>query len=379
MLHRVFGPGRRTVAAASILLLTACAVHGQDASAERDALVVETILRLEQVDLDAKPRTKEAVLRWLNAHPGEDRFFDVVERFRIHEAAASLLSLAVTRADETAGVRAARLLLELDPERVDAVLDAAEADAAPAAALVTALGAVGGRQAIDRLDCCLGDARLPPAVRAAAAAALGRSRAGGDLLLSRIRAEKLPAELRVPAATALAASPDAAIRAAAAAILPAPTSAEAKPLPPLGDLARMPGDAARGGQLFATRAACATCHVVGGTGKDVGPNLSAIGAKLPAEALLVAILDPSAGISHNYETFIATTEDGRTVHGLLVSRSDDEVVIKDAAGVVHTLAAAQVEELTKSPLSLMPSGLEKTMTAQELADLVAYLVSLKTP
>jgi putative heme-binding domain-containing protein len=118
---------------------------------------------------------------------------------------------------------------------------------------------------------------------------------------------------------------------------------------------------------------------VGGTGKDVGPNLSAIGAKLPAEALLVAILDPSAGISHNYETFIATTEDGRTVNGLLVSRSDDEVVIKDAAGVVHTLAAAEVEELTKSPLSLMPSGLEKTMTAQELADLVAYLVSLKTP
>lgn len=377
MLHRVFRPGCGSGAAAAILLVAACAARGQESSPQRDALVVETILRLEQVDLDAKPRTKEAVLRWLAANPGDERFFEVLERFRIREAADALVSLATTRADETAGVRAARMLLELDAARVDALITAAEADAGRAAALVTALGAAGGRRALDRVDRCLDDERLPLAVRAAAATALGRSRAGGDLLLSRTRDGRLPAELRFTAAAALAGSPDAAIRDAAATILPPPTSADATPLPPLGELARMPGDAVRGGKLFSSRATCGNCHVVRGEGKDVGPNLSAIGAKLPAEALLVAILDPSAGISHNYETFIATTEDGRTISGLLVSRTDDEVVIKDAAGVVHALAAADIEELTKSPLSLMPSGLEKTMTAQDLADLVAYLLSLK--
>ena len=139
----------------------------------------------------------------------------------------------------------------------------------------------------------------------------------------------------------------------------------------------MPGDAARGRRLFATRATCGNCHVVRGEGKDVGPNLSEIGAKLPAEALLVAILDPSAGISHNYETFVATTDDGRALTGLLVSRTDAEIVLKDAAGILHALPADRVEELQKSPVSLMPAGLEKTMTAQDLADLVAYLVSLK--
>ena len=63
--------------------------------------------------------------------------------------------------------------------------------------------------------------------------------------------------------------------------------------------------------------------------------------------------------------------------GLLVSRTDAEIVLKDATGVVHALPADEVEELTKSTVSLMPAGLAKTLTAQDLADLVAYLVSLK--
>jgi len=377
MMSRGFRPGRRPGAAVVMLLLAALAAHGQDASPQRDALVVETLLRLENVDLDAKPRTKEAVLRWLGVNPGSDRFFEVVERFRIREAADALVSLAATRPDDTAGVRAARVLLELDPARFDAVIAAAGDDAVPAAALLTALGASGGREPLDRLARSLDDASLPLAVRAAAVSALGRSREGGELLLARTRSGELPVEVRVTAAAALAAAPDAAIRDAAATILPLPATADAAPLPPLQELTRMPGDAARGRRLFATRATCGNCHVVRGEGKDVGPNLSEIGAKLPAEALLVAILDPSAGISHNYETFIATTDDGRVLTGLLVSRTDAEIVLKDATGVVHALPADEVEELTKSTVSLMPAGLAKTLTAQDLADLVAYLVSLK--
>lgn len=381
MLPGVLRPGCRTAAAAAaaILFLAAYPARGEDGASQRDALVVETILRLENVDLDAKPRTKEAVLRWLAGNPGSDRFFEVVERFRIREAADALVSLAATRPADTTGVRAARVLLDLDPARLDTVIAAADDDAGRAAALLTALGAAGGRDTLDRLARCFGEERLPLEVRVAATTALGRSREGGEFLLARMREGTLPAELRFTAATALAAAPDAAIRAAAATLLPLPTTADAEPLPPLQDLARMPGDAARGRGLFATRATCGNCHVVRGDGKDVGPNLSGIGAKLSAEALLVAILDPSAGISHNYETFLATTDDGRALTGLLVSRTDAEIILKDAAGVVHALPADQVEELQKSPVSLMPAGLEKTMTAQDLADLVAYLVSLQGP
>ena len=376
MFLRVLRPGRGV--AAAILLLAACPVLGQDSSPQRDALVVETILRLDSVNLDAKPRTKEAVLRWLAANPGSDRFFDVVERFRIREAADALVSLATTRPDDTAGVRAARVLLDIDSARIDAVIAAADADPGRAAALVTALGGAGGREALARLTCCLGEERLPLGVRVAAATALGRSREGGEFLLARAREGALPIDVRFTVATALAASPADAIRAEAASVLPLPTTADATPLPPLRELARMPGDAAQGRRLFTARATCSNCLVVRGEGKEVGPNLSEIGAKLSAEALLVAILEPSAGISHNYETFLATTEDGRALTGLLVSRTDREVVLKDATGVVHVLAMDQVEDLRQSPVSLMPAGLEKTMTAQDLADLVAYLVSLKS-
>ena len=123
MLPGVLRPGCRT-AAAAILFLAAYPARGEDGASQRDALVVETILRLENVDLDAKPRTKEAVLRWLAGNPGSDRFFEVVERFRIREAADALVSLAATRPADTTGVRAARVLLDLDPARLDTVIAA---------------------------------------------------------------------------------------------------------------------------------------------------------------------------------------------------------------------------------------------------------------
>ena len=109
-----------------------------------------------------------------------------------------------------------------------------------------------------------------------------------------------------------------------------PAAGDAKPLPPLSELVKMKGNAAHGKELFGDKATCGKCHIVGGQGRDVGPNLSEIGSKLSKDALLVAILDPNAGISHNYETFLAVTDDGKTISGLLVSKTDDELVIKDA-------------------------------------------------
>ena len=141
----------------------------------------------------------------------------------------------------------------------------------------------------------------------------------------------------------------------------------------------MQGNPARGKELFNDKATCSKCHIVAGQGRDVGPNLSEIGSKLGKDALLVAILDPNAGISHNYETFLAMTDDGKTVSGLLVSKTDDELVLKDAGGIVHTLKMADVEEFKKLPTSLMPADLQKLMSAQDLIDVVEYLMTLKKP
>ncbi len=94
---------------------------------------------------------------------------------------------------------------------------------------------------------------------------------------------------------------------------------------------------------------------------------------------MVSILDPNAGISHNYEAWLAVTNDGKTVTGLLVSKTDSEVVLKDAAGIVYTLKLADVDELKKLTTSLMPADLQKLLTPQDLVDVVDFLTTLKKP
>lgn len=90
-----------------------------------------------------------------------------------------------------------------------------------------------------------------------------------------------------------------------------------------------------------------------------------------------SILYPNAGISHNYESYIAVLHDGNIVTGLLVSKTDDLVVIKNQEGVVRNIQQSEIEELSKSPISLMPSDLYKTMTQQQMVDVIEYLTTLK--
>jgi putative heme-binding domain-containing protein len=130
--------------------------------------------------------------------------------------------------------------------------------------------------------------------------------------------------------------------------------------------------------VFAGAGTCGKCHVVNGAGKAVGPDLSGIGAKLSRPALYEAILAPSAAISHNYETWTALREDGRSVTGLLVSKSDTELVIRGADGIDVAIPAGEIEELIKQPVSLMPADLAATLSADELVNLVAWLETLRT-
>jgi len=360
------------------LLATGTRLWADDPDPAKDALVVETLLRLDHFDLDAKPKTKAAVLRFLRANPGSEQFFALVERFDIKDARDMLLDLAVAKPNETAGVKAAELLLKADDQNRIAQTLAGD-DVPRAAALITALGNAGGKAVFERLAPLVIDPQKPLALRSAAVVALGKSKPGEAYLLELAKGKKLSPDVTFSVANVLLASPLPEVRSEAAQYLQLPATANAKPLPPLGELIKMRGDAARGKQLFAGKATCGKCHIVGGQGKEVGPNLSEIGSKLGKDALLVAILDPNAGISHNYETFLAVTDDGKTISGLLVSKTDDELVLKDAEAIVHTLKSTDVEEFRKLSTSLMPADLQKLLSAEELVDVVEYLSTLKKP
>ena len=141
----------------------------------------------------------------------------------------------------------------------------------------------------------------------------------------------------------------------------------------------LPGDAARGARLFLETegVACKNCHRVQQAGKQVGPELTAIGKKYDRGQLLESILEPSKRIEPEYVMYLVETRDGRLLTGLLAHKDDNEVVLQDAAGQLTRIPAAQIEQLVPQRQSLMPDLLVRDLTAQQLADLLAYLSSLK--
>ena len=187
----------------------------------------------------------------------------------------------------------------------------------------------------------------------------------------------LTARAAAAAAVALSRSRWDEVRKAGADLLPLPKASSGQPLPPLAELLKKRGNASAGKAVFTGAGTCAKCHVVAGEGKAVGPDLTGIGAKLSRQAVYESILAPSAAISHNYETHALLTEDGWVITGLLVSQTDEQVVLKTAEGVDVTTPTATIDELARQPISLMPADIAATLKPQQLVDLVTWLETLR--
>src|SRR5579872_2546477 len=139
------------------------------------------------------------------------------------------------------------------------------------------------------------------------------------------------------------------------------------------------GDATRGEGVFlrSGAASCNKCHRVKGRGADIGPDLSQIGRKYERKALLETIMNPSAGIAPEYVAYVVETEAGKVYAGFLAEQNDERIVLKTVEGGTMQIPRSQVVELVKQEKSLMPELVLKSVTAQDAADLVAYLVSLQ--
>lgn len=139
------------------------------------------------------------------------------------------------------------------------------------------------------------------------------------------------------------------------------------------------GDAGRGEAVFlrSGAASCNKCHRVKGKGVDIGPDLSQIGRKYERRALLETIMNPSAGIAPEYVPYVVETESGKVYAGFLQDQNAERIVLKSIEGVSLQILRKDVVELAKQEKSLMPELVLKSVTAQDAADLLAYLVSLQ--
>jgi putative membrane-bound dehydrogenase-like protein len=133
------------------------------------------------------------------------------------------------------------------------------------------------------------------------------------------------------------------------------------------------GEPERGKALFTK--SCSQCHRLGDIGHSVGPNLTMVVNKTPSY-LVQEILNPNRSVDSRYISYVASTKEGLIRTGILSSESSNSVTLTAAEGKQFMLLRAEIDELRVTGKSLMPEGMEKDLSHQAVADLIAFLKSL---
>ncbi len=136
------------------------------------------------------------------------------------------------------------------------------------------------------------------------------------------------------------------------------------------------GDPKKGEALFKSQS-CIACHTTADGQTPKGPHLVDIGKRYKPDELIESILKPSEKLAQGYEMYLFTMLDGRTFTGFVVSESAAAVLIREGNGVQRELKRDQIEQRQQQKASAMPEGLAANLTPGQLADLLAYLQSLK--
>jgi putative heme-binding domain-containing protein len=136
------------------------------------------------------------------------------------------------------------------------------------------------------------------------------------------------------------------------------------------------GDSIRGKEIFDGKGQCLTCHAVAGAGSPVGPDLTEIGVVRRSGELERSLVEPDAEVRPENRSVRAITRDGATITGRLMNQDSFSIQLLDSTGRLRSLAKSTLREFAVLKTSSMPSY-RGTLTSQELADVVAYLRSLK--
>jgi putative heme-binding domain-containing protein len=251
-------------------------------------------------------------------------------------AAARALADATLTADQQRQV--AGLLAKADPLVLPVLADALEkgGDAATGAAIVASLSQSPGLGNLSTARVGRLLAKYPPEVRQSA--------------------EPLVAQLR------------------------AKSEGQLERLTELSKLVATGGEARKGRQVFRDpRALCMSCHRIGTEGEGIGPDLSNIGATRTRADLLESIVLPSASFVQGFEPYTVATTGGRVFSGIISRQTSEAVYLRLADRSEVRIPRSEIESLEPGKESIMPNGLDRVLTVEELRDLLAYLSSLGVP
>ncbi|NNM28392.1 MAG: c-type cytochrome, partial [Akkermansiaceae bacterium] len=133
---------------------------------------------------------------------------------------------------------------------------------------------------------------------------------------------------------------------------------------------KLTGDAEAGRVHFQNL--CAICHIMGGEGKEVGPDLGMVRGK-PVDWLVAAILDPEANIEARYAAWQADLASGGAMIGIVAAETANSLTFRLPGGIERAVLRDDIKELKPAGISLMPAGFEAALDPQAMADLIAWL------
>ncbi len=221
---------------------------------------------------------------------------------------------------------------------------------------------------------------LGPEPRRSAVEILLRERARVDGLLAAIESQAVKtSELSTEQWQSLLGHPDLPVRERAATLRGQVSADREAVIATYRETVEAGGDFERGRAVF--KKTCSVCHKVGDDGHAVGPELVSVANKSPAD-LLIAILDPSREVQPKYVNYVLETTQGQVFTGILSHESAASVTLRRSEAKEETIARELIETLASTGVSLMPVGVEKDLTPQNIADVIAFIRgqrSVKTP
>ncbi len=217
---------------------------------------------------------------------------------------------------------------------------------------------------------------MTPAVRGEAAEALFARADRLAVLLDAVEEGLIvPSQLAPSRIQFLLSHPDAKLRARAEKLLgKARLARREQVVADYMEALKLPADPRRGKEVFKKH--CSTCHQLEGVGYDLGLPLLTVKSRGP-DGILTQILDPNREVLPRYLDYIVVTTDGRQVTGMITSETATSITLTRAEGQSDTVLRRDIEIIKSTGLSLMPEGLEKDISKQDMADLISYLMSVQ--
>ena len=130
----------------------------------------------------------------------------------------------------------------------------------------------------------------------------------------------------------------------------------------------------RGRQVFIKT--CGPCHKMYGEGGEIGPDLTGSN-RTNIDYLLGNVMDPSGEIQDDYKMVVITTRDGRTHVGNLAAENDRQITMRVVGKEPVVILKSSIQSREETPMSMMPPGLFKSLSDQEVLELVAFLKTIK--